>query len=419
MFGLQFLVSGVEHQLAGNLDVAWRDFQAGHRIYVGLGDVVATFCALLWLGEVCFARGELQRAADYYHQALAHENEDLEAFQQQLMSETGEREPFFVSWTCYNLARIAYERNELTAAQQYLVRAQASGQDPEGEIHLLTTGGLIHARLLHRSGETIQAQKLLETWERRARYSWQVRAIRACQARLHLEMGNISAVEQWSRAKFHTFGWSIREVDRDLPYVMQEEEGLLLVRLHLAQEQPQTALEELASWKENAQTQGRTHALLEILILETLAHAALREVSQANTTLMQALRLAQPANYQRLFLDEGQLMATILQSTLKEIQEPELRAHVRRLLDVFTQAQVQAPSFPVPPQVASPLLEPLTPQEQRVLRLLAEGASNQQIANQLVVSLVTVKKHMSNLLGKLGVANRTQAIVRAREYGLL
>jgi LuxR family maltose regulon positive regulatory protein len=61
----------------------------------------------------------------------------------------------------------------------------------------------------------------------------------------------------------------------------------------------------------------------------------------------------------------------------------------------------------------------LTPQEQRVLRLLAEGASNQQIATRLVISLVTVKKHVTNLLLKLAAANRTQAVVRAREYGLL
>jgi DNA-binding NarL/FixJ family response regulator len=63
--------------------------------------------------------------------------------------------------------------------------------------------------------------------------------------------------------------------------------------------------------------------------------------------------------------------------------------------------------------------EPLTPQERRVLLLLAEGASNQSIADQLVISLATARRHVSNILGKLGVENRTQAIVRAREYKLL
>ncbi|HZR41688.1 MAG TPA: response regulator transcription factor, partial [Ktedonobacteraceae bacterium] len=121
--------------------------------------------------------------------------------------------------------------------------------------------------------------------------------------------------------------------------------------------------------------------------------------------------------YQRLFLDEGWPMKTLLKNTLAQIQEQKLADYVWGLLHAFEQeqAKLSASTSPGP----SALIEPLTPQERRVLRLLAEGASNQQIATQLVIQLVTVKKHMTNLLGKLGAANRTQAIVRAREYGLL
>jgi LuxR family maltose regulon positive regulatory protein len=61
-------------------------------------------------------------------------------------------------------------------------------------------------------------------------------------------------------------------------------------------------------------------------------------------------------------------------------------------------------------------MEPLTPREQQVLRMLLAGASNQEIATQLVISLATVRKHVSNLLGKLGVENRIQVITRAREW---
>jgi LuxR family transcriptional regulator, maltose regulon positive regulatory protein len=68
---------------------------------------------------------------------------------------------------------------------------------------------------------------------------------------------------------------------------------------------------------------------------------------------------------------------------------------------------------------ASPLLEPLTPREQEVLGLLMAAASNQEIAAQLVISVATVKKHVSNLLGKLGVENRTQVIAYAREWSAL
>lgn len=77
------------------------------------------------------------------------------------------------------------------------------------------------------------------------------------------------------------------------------------------------------------------------------------------------------------------------------------------------------PGAPSSASASSALLDPLTPQEYRILHLLAEGASNQQIATELVIQLGTVKKHVTNLLGKLGATNRTQALVRAREYGLL
>ncbi len=197
----------------------------------------------------------------------------------------------------------------------------------------------------------------------------------------------------------------------------QEEEALLLIRLHLAQEKAQEALQALVFWKEKAQALGRQHAVLEILILESLAYFVGREIPQSRSTLIHALRLAQPENYQRLFLDEGQALAALLQSTLTQIQEPELRAYAHRLLDAFGQEQVHASSPTT--QDSSLLLEPLIPQEQRVLHLLAEGASNQQIANQLVISLATARKHVSNILGKLRAANRTQAIARARAYALL
>jgi LuxR family maltose regulon positive regulatory protein len=230
-------------------------------------------------------------------------------------------------------------------------------------------------------------------------------------------MGNLSAVEQWSRARADFFGFPAREHERELPYVQQEEEALLLVRLSLAQEQAEAALQELVRWKAQAEVQGRTHALLEMLILEALAHRANHALPQARAILLQALRLAQPEQYQRLFLDEGQVMAALLKSSLKEIQEPEQVAYARGLLDAFEPEQTNASAVSSPGP--SPLLEPLTPQELRVLHLLAEGTSNQEIAHQLVIQLSTARKHVSNILGKLGAANRTQAIARAREYGLL
>jgi LuxR family maltose regulon positive regulatory protein len=373
--------------------------------------------ASLLLAEACLARGELHQAARYCRQTLASAEEDSQVFQQQLMTATGDREPFFLSWAYHTLARLAYEWNDLATAQHVLAQAQALGEDPAAGIHMLTSGGLVRVRLLHCQSETRAALHLLEAWEQQTRFPWALRALRASQARLHLAMGNLPAVEQWSRARADFFGFPVRERERELPYVQQEEEALLLIRLSLAHEQAEAALQEVARWKAQAEVQGRTHARLEMLILEALAHFADRALPQARAPLLQALRLAQPEQYQRLFLDEGQVMAALLKNSLKAIQEPAQAAYARGLLDAIAQEQTNASAVSSPGP--SPLLEPLTPQEQRVLQLLAEGASNQEIAHQLVIQLSTARKHVSNILGKLGAASRTQAIARARAYGLL
>ncbi len=420
MYATNQLATGWDQLLAGNLETAWRSFLEGRRWSQHLGSLTGTVAASLLLAEACFARGELHEAARYCHHALAYADEDPQNLQQQLMTATGDRDPFFVSWAYHNLARLSYEWNDLAAAQQMLAHATALEDDPAESVHLLTSGGLIRVRHLRRLGEADAAYRLLDTWERHTRFPWALRALRACRARLQLDMGNLSAVEHWSGTRADAFEFAGGGPERELPYVQQEEEALLVIRLALAQGQIQAALQQLAPWKAQAKAQKRTHAVLEMLILEAVAHWADGAISQAQATLSQALRLAHPERYQRLFLDEGQTMAALLNSAFKAIDERDLADYARGLLEAFEQERLSTPA----PRTAlsprpSPLVEPLTHQEQRVLQLVANGLSNQQIATQLVISLATAKKHVSNLLSKLGAANRTQALARAREYGLV
>ncbi|HEX9069725.1 MAG TPA: LuxR C-terminal-related transcriptional regulator [Ktedonobacterales bacterium] len=417
MFATNCLAQGWEDLLAGNLDTAWKRLLEGRRRAESLGSISGTVGALLLLAEACFARGELHEAARYCRQALAYADEYPQSLQQQLMTATGSRDPFFASWAYHNLARHAYEWNDLAAAQQMLASADVLGEDSAGVVHLLTSGGLIRVRLLHRLGATAEAERMLETWERRTHFPWARRALRTCWARLRLDMGDLSAVEQWSRARANDFEVSAHGPAQDPRYIKQEEEALLVARLALAQGQAQTVLQQLAPWKAQAEAQGRAHAVLEMLILEAEAHGASRAIPQAQSTLWQALRLAHPERYQRLFLDEGPTMAALLKSALNAIPEHDLAVYARHLLDTLEREGASMPGSQPPAPL--PLAEPLTPQERRVLRLVAEGLSNQQIAMQLVISVATAKKHVSNLLGKLGAANRTQVLVRAREYDLL
>jgi LuxR family maltose regulon positive regulatory protein len=125
-------------------------------------------------------------------------------------------------------------------------------------------------------------------------------------------------------------------------------------------------------------------------------------------------------------------MQQVLQSLLGKERDQDTTpatvsvAFVAKLLAAFPRTEspglrteYQIPEHSVLSPQSSALVEPLTRREQEVLRLLVAGASNQDIANRLVISLATVKKHVSNLLGKLGVESRTQAIARARDWSIL
>jgi LuxR family maltose regulon positive regulatory protein len=136
--------------------------------------------------------------------------------------------------------------------------------------------------------------------------------------------------------------------------------------------------------------------------------------AQALTTLERALWLAEPEGYVRLFVDEGAPMRALLRYAYRRGITP---GYVVALLAAFAGPHAADPQR----HVAHPsaLVEPLTARECEVLRLLDAGASNRDIAHDLVLSLGTVKKHVSNICGKLGVQSRIQAVARARALQLL
>jgi LuxR family maltose regulon positive regulatory protein len=174
------------------------------------------------------------------------------------------------------------------------------------------------------------------------------------------------------------------------------------------------ALELLERLQTSAQTAGRTGHLLLIRIVQALTHAALDQRRQALAALEQALTLAAPEGFVRVFVDEGAAMANLLTEAITRRVVP---AYAGRLLAAFPAAP-PAPDDPTA-QAQARLVEPLTERELDVLRLLAAGQPNRAIAASLVLSTGTVKVHTRNIYGKLGVSNRTQAVTRAQELGLL
>ena len=236
----------------------------------------------------------------------------------------------------------------------------------------------------------------------------------AVRAQLELAQGNLAAAIRWG----DTSGLSTE--DDDLPYP-REGEYLALARVRIAQgrDDPagpflQDALRLLERLLLDAEAKARLGSVLEILVLRSLALEAQGDRIGALSTLERALALAEPEGYVRLFVDEGTSMLALLsQAYARGI----VSNYVATLLAAF--GEHQAPTIPPPFPRPGSLLEPLTEREREVLRLLLAGASNREIARHLVLSVNTVKRHVFNLCGKLGVQSRAQAIAHARALNLL
>ncbi len=205
-------------------------------------------------------------------------------------------------------------------------------------------------------------------------------------------------------------------------------DALILVRLLLAQERcrrsgehAHQALAILERLRQMTEQRHLTGLLIEILVLQALVHQIQGKIQEAVASVKQAVELSEPRGYVRVFADEGAPMASLLAKV--QAQRQDTSGYLHTLLQAsLTGLELERPASAVaaePRQVLPAALVPLSSRELEVLRLLATGASNQEIAAHLVITLETVKRHVRHILAKLAVMNRTQAVVRARDFQLL
>jgi LuxR family transcriptional regulator, maltose regulon positive regulatory protein len=359
------------------------------------------------LGQVQRAQGRLDAALGTYQQAL------------EVAAPPGQPALPAAGMAQVGLAEVAYERNELDAALEDVTEGIARCRQ-----HVYTpplaTGLATLAWIRQAHGDSAGALDAIDQAERVAPsrgVATLLTPVPAQRARLLLAHGDLAAAARWTQAR----GLGAD----DEPSYSHEPEYLVLARVLFAQDRPDQALTLLGRLNAQATAQGRLGSLVEIQALRALALAASGDEAGALAVLAEALTLACPQGYVRVFADEGAPMGALLGRlvTAQRTQQTAARAVpldcLARLLRAFDATRV-APHAGRGAAAAVPgLVEPLTAREVEVLGLLATGRSNQRIAEQLVVSLDTVKKHVSHVMDKLGVVNRTEAVARARELGLL
>jgi LuxR family maltose regulon positive regulatory protein len=308
------------------------------------------------------------------------------------------------------LGRVLCEQNDLEAAANY---AQASvALSRHWELAEVLADCYVDLALVLRSrGELDAALDAIRAARQTAQRlsDWYVSMIEPYEARIQLARGDLAAVAQWAARQQH-----VTDFGRD---AYTAHNGLTLARLFIAQRRYGDALPVLEQVLRASEKVQATAQVLAALVLEALVFEAQHKTDLALNALKRALMLGEPRGYVRIFVDEGAPLGNLLRQAAARGIAIE---YVERLLAALKEDQdrrerhlhLSAPS-------AQPLGEPLTDRELEVLRLVTIGQSNEAIAETLVISIETVKKHLKNIYGKLDVHSRVEATNRAREAGLL
>lgn len=285
----------------------------------------------------------------------------------------------------------------------------------QGGLAGLSTGHVVKARLYQARGELQRAMAELELMgETGIDPSGMARHIH-----LRLAMGDVDAASRLGAL------WTSRpDGDRDgpqPPLLILEIIKLTLARVCLARGELERAGKLLDEVHDTAGPGQRSGRLIEVYLLRSLVS---REENRGIVTpgaikwFSRALEMAAPEGYILLFLENGPAVIPLLQAAARSSgANARLKQYAQQLLDASQ--EYGEPALLQPPGTAPSLVEQLTPREMEVLQLVAMGDTNQVIAGKLVITVRTVKKHITNILGKLAVSNRTQAVVRARELGLI
>jgi ATP/maltotriose-dependent transcriptional regulator MalT len=355
------------------------------------------------LGLVQRAQGRLDAALGTYQQAL------------EMTAPLGQPALPSAGIARVGMAEVAYQRNELDTALEHvtegIARCRQLVYTPP-----LATGLATLAWIRQVQGDLAGSLEAIDEAEGVAPSRGVATLLNpapALRARLLLACGDLAAAVRWTEQR----GLG---ADDD-PSYPHEPEYLVLARVLLAQDRPDYALGLLGRLHAAARAQGRLGSLIEIQALRALALAGGGDEAAAVAVLAEALTLACPQGYVRVFADEGAPMGALLGRLVAAQRTAQSAAGgvpldcLARLLRAFDATHAGRGGAAAVPG----LVEQLTDRELQVLGLLAAGRSNQRIAGELVVSLDTVKKHVGRVLDKLGAANRTEAVARARELGLL
>lgn len=328
----------------------------------------------------------------------------------QLAAELGFEQLPAISVIEVTLATILYEWNELDEAERYAAHAYELGQRggyAEGQ----RVGGALLAKIKLARGQVAAAGELLASIAAMPRSGAAAGIALLLDAQVRWRLARNEPTEAVQLAE------ALNQQVQRASVIARTGAALIAARAKLANGRQPEALDNLTACALTLEEHQLWGALIEALVLRAQAGATLGQPDRAVADLRRALSLAEPEGYLRIFLDEGEAVQMLLHRMKTE--GGRLKTYVEKIIASHPQAESVSASLDLSAFSPQPLAEPLTERELDVLRLMADGYANPEIAARLVVAESTVKKHINHLFDKLAVQTRVQAVNKARELGLL
>jgi LuxR family maltose regulon positive regulatory protein len=420
----------INHILNGDVLQAQPALQETIRLSQAAGNWMLTMIARSSLGETYAMRGQLSKALATFEQSVplaVDQSGDPVGFVGHLYIEIGE---------------VYLERNDLLTAQHYITQGLELCKmwlpmliELDGYYHL--------AHLKQCLGDHEAALEEIAAMRRLAGDTESLlddALISIYEIKLALLRGDVRTALSWAQQR-GLLNEGLPQPPQDFPITLVDlvKINLARIRIALAQREKQSqhaglALAMLDDLLPTITRKANVESLMEILVLQSLALQELERTDEALEKIRQAYALAEPEGYRRIFLDEGlplaRLTSRLLAFQKKKADTLELpsREYLSEMLRLFSAPagetvadaspeQAETLAHPAPENTAA--LDLLTPRELEVLRMVASGSSNAEIAQALFLALNTVKRHLNNVFLKLGVTTRIQAVAMARRLGIL
>ena len=380
--GTPFWTLGVAYLYQRNLAAAREAFNESISLSMSAGDIFTFILATIGLGNVQERENQLREAAETY---------------QHILQLAGDQPLQIIYEAHLGLAHIYYEWNDLDAARKHGEQSLQLAKQYDRVIDRFIVCEVFLSQLRLAAGDLDGAAALLAQADQTARqknFVYRLPEIAAAQVPVLLRQGKVEAAAQLASTY-------------ELP-VSQ-------ARVHLAHGDPSAALALLEPLRQQMEAKRWPDELLKVMVLQAVALYVDGEKKQSLQVLGDALALAEPGGFIRIFLDEGTTMAQLLTEAPTPGMMPDYVSKIRAAFEAEKQTNTDGSQ----PPTSQPLIEPLSQRELEVLHLIAQGLSNDEIGKQLFLALDTVKGHNRRIYDKLQVQRRTEAVARARELGLL